>query len=752
MTSLTPPVGGKTLESALESQTVPPAGEIQPKPKLDCHQRLGFTETIFAGPGYVKNSAQFYLKNTTRFKNEILSGLTVAIAQVPESVAFSFVAKVNPLVGLYCTFFLGLITGLFGGRPGMVSGSAGAMAVVSVVVMDPSGLFSEKWLLERGDIQPGWGENEFVKDSSFNTPPRHCDGERICSLFWQAKDKRLEYLCLVMMLVGALQIVLGVCQFGRLVKLIPTTVMTGFVNGLATIIFLAQLETFQEPDWQKSFNYFDGCMNGTVKDGFIDPDEVRTRFSADLAGLSEAGIATEVNEIFSEVNGNSTTFSGVDFGEFKLDKTHRIHTGHPEYKMWRSLDQGVTWMMLLYVFGSMLIIWLYPKIPKIGKVLPSPLVSIIFCFAFEYGISRPAFDIQSPTVGDMASVQGDLPRFHVPDVSMDGEVLGIIFPTIISLALVGIIESVLTLQLVDEILEDTSDPTGRCTQECLAQGVANLVASAFQGSLGGDAMIGQSTINVQSGGVGRLSTTFASLMFLAFILALSSVIEAMPIAALTGILFMVVINTFDWSCLPLMTGINCNKATICYGGAKKDEVDEVERAQAQEREKQAVTVSPEVASLEETNGRARVQDSALIVLVTVVTVWTDLAIAVILGVVVAALLYAWESSADLHVDMTASPDGQTKTYTAIGPLFFSSDRAFKNYFTISADPPTVIIDLRLCTMRDYSALAAVNAIGLRYHSLKKKCVVKVAGEGNLRLLKLFGRRLQNVQLEVEKMD
>jgi MFS superfamily sulfate permease-like transporter len=624
----------------------------------------------------------------------------------------------------------------------MVSGSAGAMAVVSVVVMDPSGLFSEKWLLERGDIQPGWGENEFVKDSSFNTPPRHCDGERICSLFWQAKDKRLEYLCLVMMLVGALQIVLGVCQFGRLVKLIPTTVMTGFVNGLATIIFLAQLETFQEPDWQKSFNYFDGCMNGTVKDGIIDPEEVRTRFSADLAGLSEAGIATEVNEIFSEVNGNSTTFNGVDFGEFKLDKTHRIHTGHPEYKMWRTLDQGVTWMMLLYVFGSMLVIWLYPKIPKIGKLVPSPLVSIIFCFIFEYGISRPAFDIQSPTVGDMASVQGDLPRFHVPDVNIDGEVLGIIFPTIISLALVGIIESVLTLQLVDEILEDTSDPTGRCTQECLAQGVANLVASAFQGALGGDAMIGQSTINVQSGGIGRLSTTFASLMFLAFILALSSVIEAMPIAALTGILFMVVINTFDWSCLGLMSGVDM-RLTFGCGEVRKDKV---------EPEEQEPPVSAAVASLRTTNGRARVQDSALIVLVTVVTVWTDLAIAVILGVIVAALLYAWESSADLEVEVETAPDNQTKTYTALGPLFFSSDRAFKNYFTISADPPTVIIDLRLCTMRDYSALAAVNAIGLRYSSLKKTCVVKVGGEGNLRLLRLFGRRLQNVRLEVETIE
>lgn len=433
------------LEGALEGasfgvagEEVPPASTVRkrrtkeepvsshtenPKPKT-LHQRLAFTETILAGPGYLQESAKFYFQHKARFKNEILSGLTVAIAQVPESIAFSFVAKVNPLVGLYCTFFLGLITGLFGGRPGMVSGSAGAMAVVSVVVMDPSGLFSEEWLLERGDIQAGWGEKEFVKDSSFNTPPRYCDGEKFCSLFWQAKDKRLEYLCLVMMLVGALQIVLGVCQFGRLVKLIPTTVMTGFVNGLATIIFLAQLESFQEPDWKMSFNYFDGCINGTVPDGFINPAEVRERFSADLAGLPNSGIAIEVQEIFREVNGNSTNSSNlVDYGEFKLDKTHRIHTGHPEHKMWRSLDQGITWIMLLYVFGSMLVIWLFPKTPRVGKWVPAPLVSIIFCFIFEYCVSRPAFDIETPTVGDMASVQGNLPVFHVPDVTVDGAVM-----------------------------------------------------------------------------------------------------------------------------------------------------------------------------------------------------------------------------------------------------------------------------------------------------------------------------------------
>jgi len=254
-------------------------------------------------------------------------------------------------------------------------------------------------------------------------------------------------------------------------------------------------------------------------------------------------------------------------------------------------------------------------------------------------------------------------------------------------------------------------------------------------------MIGQSTINVQSGGIGRLSTTFASLMFFAFILALSSAIEAMPIAALTGILFMVVLNTFDWSCLGLMSGIEWK---LTFGSRSAAGKATVEPA--------PITHADVTATTRERSGRARWQDSLLIILVTVVTVWTDLAIAVILGVIVAALMHVWESSGDLRVVTTTSSDGQTKTYAATGPLFFSSDRAFKNYFTISADPPTVIIDMRFCTMHDYSALAAINALGLRYDALGKICVVKIAGAANLRLLRLFGRRLRHVRLEVDAGD
>jgi len=383
----------------------------------------------------------------------------------------SFVAGVNPLVGLYATFFLGLITAQIGGRPGMVSGAAGAMAVVARIIMQAEGgLFSEDKLIERGEIAT-------------------CVGCK--SLREQADDKRTEYLFFVMWIVGIMQIILGVFQFGRLVKLIPQTVMTGFVNGLATIIFMAQLESFQELDWLKSFKYFD--TNG---DGYLTFTETSEVFAKDLVSLSASELKSEVNSIFNETDTDGNGL--IDFTEFKHDVDFAIHDGHDEHKQWRTLDQSTLWVMLFYVFGSMFVVHFFPRLTK---VVPSSLVSIISCLFLEHVIFRNA-GIETPTVKDMASVKGGLPVFKIPDIDLDTESFLICLPTSISLALVGIIESVLTLQLVDEILEDISDSSGRCTQECLAQGIANLMSAMFQ-SMGGDAMIGQSTINVKSGGVGR---------------------------------------------------------------------------------------------------------------------------------------------------------------------------------------------------------------------------------------------------------
>ena len=380
--------------------------------------------------------------------------------------------------------------------------------------------------------------------------------------------------------------------------------------------------------------------------------------------------------------------------------------------------------MLFYVFGSMCVVHFFPRL---SKVVPSSLVSIISCLFLEHVVFRN-MGIETPTVKDMATVKGGLPEFKIPDIDLDTESFMICLPTSISLALVGIIESVLTLQLVDEILEDISDSSGRCTQECLAQGVANLMSAMFQ-SMGGDAMIGQSTINVKSGGVGRLSTTFAAIMFLFFILALSTVIELLPVAALTGVLFMVVIYTFDWSCIGLISGLE-----LKVGRANDEE---------------AIKEAAKVRMLK--SGRCRWQDSLLIVMVTVVTVWTNLAIAVIIGVVIASILHAWDTSDHLKVTTSTDASGCTKTYAVTGPFFFASDRAFKNYFTTSADPQNVVIDCTSAILHDYSAIAALNSLGERYASQDppKSCLVKISGGTSADLVALHGRKLRNVDIEIE---
>ena len=666
--------GGERATASASASGGPAAAKpskAPPKFSGGWENRIGFSTTLFAGPEAWKSAFHSYKNDPVGLKNEILSGLTVAIAQVPESVAISFVAGVDPIVGLYATFFLGLITAQIGGRPGMVSGAAGAMAVVARIVMDPNGLFPEETLVARGEIKSCLG----------------CD-----SLRDQAYDRRKEYLFLTMWIVGILQFLVGVLQMGALVKLIPQTVMTGFVNGLAIIIFMAQLESFQELDWRRSFDHFQPV------DGFLTIDGITKVFAKDLPDLAPQDLASEMANVLKEVDTDGD--GRVSFDEFKADKLHMIHDGHDEHKMWRTLDQSTTWIMLFYVFGSMFVVHF---LPRLTKAVPSSLVSILLCLTFEHALFRN-IDQATPTVSDMAPVKGGLPEFKIPDVKLDGEAFEIIMPTAVSLMAVGLIESILTLQLVDEILGDASDATGRCTQECIAQGISNLVSAMFQ-SMGGDAMIGQSTINVKSGGVGRLSTTFASVMFLIFIIAASSVIEMVPVAALTGVLFMVVIYTFDWSCLSLMVG------DVRQSGCSK---------------------LP--------GRRCRWQDSLLIVVVSAVTVLTNLAIAVVIGVILAALFYAWENSTAMTV-ATYMHGEEEKVYEFTGPLFFASDRAFKNHFDVPGDPASVVIDLVRVEMKDYSALAALNSLTERYGELEKKVLVRTSRALNGPLLELFGSRL-----------
>ena len=682
--------------------------EHQPEKKMNFMQRFhanhGFSDTPLCGLTYVKDSFNFYKKNKLRLKNEILSGLTVAIAQVPESVAFSFVAKVHPLIGLYATFFLGIITALIGGRPGMVSGAAGAMAVVAVQIMELNGLLPVDKLVSLGEIS---GCTEITNSCK--------------SLRDQAYDKRVEYLFMVMILCGILQIVLGLIQAGRLVRLIPNTVMTGFVNGLAIIIFKAQLESFQEVDWKKGFEVFDSTQAGEISS-----TDITRVFAEELPDLSTDQLNTYVAQILSEADAdNSTTIS---LSEFKSNKDFVIHTGYEEQKMWRSASEASTWIMLLYVFGSMLIVHF---LPKVTKVIPSSLVSILSCLVFEHAINRTAIGADTPTVVDLSPVKGAFPTYHSPDVDLTPESFGIVAPLIFSLAAVGLIESVLTLQLVDEILEDTSDATGRCTQECVAQGVANLMSGMFK-SMGGDAMIGQSTINVKSGGIGRLSTAFAATMFLIFVVAASKVIELVPVAALTGVLFMVVIYTFDWSCLSLMTG---NVRSLCVPGRREGE-DKAHRVDYAGRRRRKCFA--------DTTDRVRLQDTFLILLVTILTERTNLAIATGTGVIFAALLYAWDNSFKaLNVvrSVETSSDGTERVvYRCSGELFFGTDRAFKNEFALRADPNDVVLNIDNCRVCDYSGLAAMNSLCDRYLALGKTLRVSNSNPENVLIIEMLGKK------------
>ena len=667
------------------------------------HNR-GFSDTFFSGPKYFKEGYEYYKANPLRLKNEILSGLTVSLVYVPESVAFSFVALVDPIVGLYATFFMGIVTALVGGRPGMVSGAAGAMAVVAVRVMEPDGLLPQKTLLEWGEIAGCTGT----------------DGGCL-SLRDQAYNARLEWLFMVMILCGLIQIVLGFLQAGKLMRMIPQTVMTGFVNGLAIIIFKAQIESFKEKDWKAAFNVYD-----TDGSGVISSAEVTSVFSLELPDLSTADLNAYVTNVVSQVDADGS--GDIQYSEFTVNKEHIIHDGYAETLKWRTLDQSVTWIMLFYVFTSMAIVYI---LPKYTKIIPSSLAAILWCLFFEHAINRTAIGLPTPTVRDRAPVKGAFPLYHTPKVKLTGKSFVHVLPISFSLAAVGLIESVLTLQFVDEILDDTSDGTGRYTQECVAQGLANAISGMFA-SMGGDAMIGQSTINVKSGGYGRLSTTFASLIFLIFVVAASKVIELIPLAALTGVLFMIIIYTFDWTCLPLMSGDI--KGLII--GRKDEDGNRVDYAGRRKRK-----------FFFDTNDRVRWKDSAIIILVTVVTERTNLAIAVGIGVVVAALFYAWDNSmGSLRVvrreeGVFGCEKGSTRVaYDVSGELFFGTDREFKNHFRMGPDPNDVVIYMDRCKIKDYSSLAALNSLYVRYAENGKTIRVHNTDPDNRALIDLLGEK------------
>jgi SulP family sulfate permease len=481
-------------------------------------------------------------------KTDILSGFTVALALVPEAIAFAFVAKVDPLVGLYAAFFVGLITSIFGGRSGMISGATGAMAVAMVGLVMIYGV---------------------------------------------------EYLFAAVVLTGVLQLLAGVFHLGKFIRLVPHPVMLGFVNGLAIVIFLAQLNQFKSGS------------------------------PADHAPSAE---------------GSSGAHSAIDV----------IFNGG-----WM---QGPQMMIMVGLTAlTMALIWLFPKLPKIGKLVPAPLASILIVSGLVIG-----FNLDTRTVGDLASVQGGLPTFHIPMVPFTLETLFIIFPIALTLAAIGLIESLLTLTLIDEITETR----GRTSQECVGQGMANVTCGFFS-AMGGCAMIGQSMINIKSGGRGRLSGITAALALLCFILFTSQWIEMIPLAALTGLMMMVVMGTFAWASIRIMNKI------------------------------------PR-------------EDAFVIILVTAVTVAHDLALAVVIGVIVSALVYAWKSAQHVWAEQAVSEEGH-KVYKLHGPLFFGSIANFRDLISPQNDTETeVVIDFKNARVWDHSAIEAIDALATKYQDAGKK--------------------------------
>ena len=486
-----------------------------------------------------------------RIRIELLAGLTVALALVPEAVAFAFVAGVHPLVGLYAAFIVGLITAVMGGRPGMISGATGALAVVMVSLVAVHGV---------------------------------------------------EYLFATVVLMGLIQIAAGVFRLGKFIRLVPHPVMLGFVNGLAIVIFLAQLSQFQVP--------------GT----------------AEHAG------------------------HGMANGEW--------------------LSGGPLYMMLALVAATMAIIWV---MPRVTTAIPAPLAGIGIV-----ALAVIAFGIDVPRVGDMASIDGGLPSFHIPMVPLSLETFEIILPYALILAAIGLIESLLTLNLVGDI----TGQRGGSSKECIAQGTANTVTGFF-GGMGGCAMIGQSMINVKSGGRTRLSGISAALFLLAFILVAAPLIEQIPLAALVGVMFMVVIGTFAWNSFKIMR-------------------------------------------------KVPLTDAIVIVLVTVVTVFFDLATAVVVGVIVSALAYAWNNASRISARRHDTPEG-ARVYQVQGPLFFGSSEGFVELFNPADDPSAVIVDFAESRVVDQSALNAIETVAAKYEAAGKQLQLRHLSRDCHKLLQKAGQ-------------
>ena len=466
-------------------------------------------------------------RNKKNLKDDILSGITVALALIPEAVAFAFVAGVSPLIGLHAAFMMGLTTSIFGGKPGMISGATAAIAVVLAELVKTHGQ---------------------------------------------------EYLFAAVLLMGVFQILAGIFRLGKFSRMIPHPVMLGFVNGLAIVIFRAQLKQFKIDD----------------------------------AWLS----------------------------------------GSPLY------------IMIVFVALTMAIIILFPKLTK---AVPSTLVSIILVTLASIYLGKQGIHLR--TVADFArgNISGGLPLFHLPRVPLTFETLFIVLPYSLTAAVVGLIESLLTLNLIDEM----TDTRGRSNKESVGQGIANMINGLF-GGMGGCAMIGQSMINIKSGGRTRVSGAVAAVTLMMLVMFGSSLINIIPLAALVGVMFMVVIGTFEWE-------------TLKFGK------------------------------------KVPLKDLLIIITVTVITVWHDLAMAVTVGIVLSALVFAWEKGKLIAVQSEKDEKGSL-IYRVDGPLFFASVANFKEKFNYQDDPGDIIIDFMNAKVMDHSAIEAINSITENTETWARSCI------------------------------
>jgi len=471
----------------------------------------------------------------SRLRADVLAGLTTSFALLPECIAFALVAHLNPLMGLYGAFIICTLTALFGGRPGMVSGAAGSMAVVIIALV----------------VQHG-----------------------------------VQYFLATVLLGGLIMMAFGLLRLGKLVRMVPHPVMLGFVNGLAIIIAMAQLEHFK-------------------RDG-------------------------------------------------------QWLTGTPLYVM-----AGLVALTMLVVYG----------LPRLTKVAPPALVAIL-----GVGLAVYLLGLPTRTLGDMAHIAGGLPSFSLPQIPWTFDTLRIIAPYAFLMAMVGLLETLLTLNLTDEITESRGYPD----RECVALGAANMVSGAF-GGMGGCAMIGQTVVNLSSGGRGRLSGGVAGVMIVLFVLFLSPLIERIPLAALVGVMFVVAQQTFAWASLRVLNKVPLN-------------------------------------------------DVLVIVAVTVITVFTDLAFAVLCGIIIAALNFAWQQARQLYADSSLERDG-SKLYRVHGTLFFASTTTFLNQFDPANDPAQVTLDCRHLSFVDYSAIAALMTLRERYAKAGKHLRVLNVSERCKKLLK-----------------